>query len=55
MRPETRVIFMTGYGENLISRAGVIDDDVDLLQKPFTPEALAAKVRSVLAKKIGTA
>jgi PAS domain S-box-containing protein len=55
MRPETRVIFMTGYGENLISRAGVIDDDVDLLQKPFTPEALAAKVRSVLAKKIATA
>jgi CheY-like chemotaxis protein len=47
-RPELRVLFMSGYTANAIAHRGVLDADIDYLQKPFTPELLAAKVREVL-------
>jgi signal transduction histidine kinase/CheY-like chemotaxis protein len=43
-----KVLFMTGYSRNAIVHQGKLDADVDLIQKPFTQAALAAKIRSVL-------
>jgi two-component system cell cycle sensor histidine kinase/response regulator CckA len=47
-RPGIRVLFMSGYTENVIAHASVLGADIEYLQKPFTPELLAAKVRELL-------
>lgn len=47
-RAGLKVLFMSGYSDNAIAQHGVLDPGVFLLQKPFGPEALAHKVRSVL-------
>jgi CheY-like chemotaxis protein len=46
--PNCRVLFMSGYTADTISRLGVLESGIAYLQKPFTPESLARKVRGVL-------
>jgi CheY-like chemotaxis protein len=46
--PQTKILFTSAYTENAFSHQGVLQPGIALLQKPFTPSALAAKVREVL-------
>ncbi|HEY0011608.1 MAG TPA: PAS domain S-box protein [Allosphingosinicella sp.] len=50
LQPDLKVLFTTGYARNAIVHGGRLDPGVELLPKPFTFEALAAKVRDVLEK-----
>jgi len=49
-QPHIGVLFTSGYTENAIVHGGRLDADVDLLPKPYAREALARKIRQVLAK-----
>jgi len=50
--PRTRVLYMSGYTDNVLSQGGVLEDGVSFLQKPFTPAMLVQKVRDVLDKPV---
>jgi PAS domain S-box-containing protein len=46
--PDLKHLFMSGYTAEVIAHHGVLDEEVQFIQKPFTMQELAAKVRSVL-------
>jgi CheY-like chemotaxis protein len=46
--PHTRILFTSAYTESAIVHQGVLNKGVALLQKPFTPSALARKLREIL-------
>jgi PAS domain S-box-containing protein len=48
IRPNVKVLYMSGYTENVIGRNGMLDAGVRLLQKPFTLHDLKSRVREVL-------
>jgi PAS domain S-box-containing protein len=47
-RPEVKVLFMSGYSQDVIVHQGVLEEGVQLIEKPFSAEALLARVRGVL-------
>jgi len=47
-RPGIRLLYMSGYASDATARHGVVDPRAALLRKPFSPHALAAKVREAL-------
>jgi signal transduction histidine kinase len=49
IQPGIRILFMSGYTHSEIDKEGLIENGLHFIQKPFTPEALAEKVREVLA------
>jgi PAS domain S-box-containing protein len=48
LRPDTKVLFMSGYNQDLIVNEGVLDNGVSLIEKPFSSDDLLRKVRDVL-------
>ena len=51
MRPSLKVLYMSGYTDNAMLHKGTLDSETKFIQKPFTPDALARKVREVLDAK----
>ncbi len=51
VRPDLKVLYMSGYTDNAILHHGVIDPGVSFIQKPFNIGDMAAKIREVLDKK----
>ncbi|HET7275025.1 MAG TPA: ATP-binding protein [Longimicrobiaceae bacterium] len=47
-RPEVEVLYMSGYTDDAILRHGMLDEGTAFLEKPFTPDGLARKVREIL-------
>jgi len=54
MRPEIKVLYMSGYTPQAILHHGELDASTFFIQKPFTPSSLAAKVREVLDHSVAT-
>ena len=46
--PHARILYMSGYAHDVIRSRGLLDASAPMLEKPFTPESLASRVRSVL-------
>ncbi len=53
-RPDTRVLYVSGYAEEGIAHRGILDDGVAMLQKPYDIRELARRVRSLLELKVPT-
>lgn len=47
-RPDLKVLFLSGYTNDMIERQGQLDPGIEFLQKPFTADALNRRVRDVL-------
>ncbi len=47
-RPELRVLYMSGYDNNIINNYGVFEPETNFLAKPFSPEQLLGKIREAL-------
>ncbi len=47
-RPEMKCLFMSGYTANVMANQGVLQEGMSFLQKPFSKNELAAKVRKAM-------
>ncbi len=52
LRPEVKILFMTGYSRNAIIHQDRVDNGLELLQKPINQSQLASRVRDILDRKI---
>ena len=48
LRPDMKVLYVSGYSDSDIGDHGVLNPRFELLQKPFTPQTLARKIRDVI-------
>jgi DNA-binding NtrC family response regulator len=51
VRPELKVLYMSGYTDKSVVHRGIIEPDVNFIQKPFSSNDLTSKVREVLDKE----
>ncbi len=54
LHPRMKVLFMSGYTDDTMVRNGLLAAEIEFLSKPFSPDALAAKVREVLDKPVAS-
>jgi two-component system sensor histidine kinase EvgS len=47
-RPRVKVLYMSGYTDDAIGQHGVLEEGIELIEKPFSPAVFAKKVRKVL-------
>jgi len=52
LRPSLRVLFMSGYSDDVVVQRGVQSEHSEFLAKPFTPEQLKRRVREVLDAQV---
>ena len=50
-RPELQVLFITGYAENATLAHGLLDPGMAMITKPFAVDALAQKIRQMIAQR----
>jgi CheY-like chemotaxis protein len=50
LRPDLKVLYMSGYTDNVILHHGVLEAGIDFIQKPFSVQGLASKIRMLLDK-----
>jgi CheY-like chemotaxis protein len=55
IRPDMKVLFVSGYAESTVQRYGSIDVTTNFMQKPFTLKMLSRKVREVLEPRVAAA
>jgi PAS domain S-box-containing protein len=48
LRPEIKVLFVSGYSADIISKQGILDENINFLQKPASLETFTGKVRELL-------
>ena len=48
LRTDLKVLYVSGYSEDDMNEQGVLSADMEFLEKPFTPQAITAKVREIL-------
>jgi len=48
LRPEIKLLFMSGYTDDSLTVGGVLDPKIAFIEKPFTPDSLVRKIREVL-------
>ena len=51
LRPQLKQLFMSGHTADVIALRGMLEHGVSFIEKPFSPVALAAKVRKVLDRE----
>ncbi|HDL18442.1 MAG TPA: response regulator, partial [Bacteroidetes bacterium] len=51
IRPDVRVLFISGYTDNAIVYHGILEPGTHFMPKPFSPDQLAKKVRMILDEK----
>lgn len=51
LKPGVKALFMTGYTTNMIHSRGVLDSGIELISKPFSPNAFLRKIRKILDKQ----
>ncbi|MCX7822069.1 MAG: PAS domain S-box protein [Syntrophobacterales bacterium] len=50
IHPEVKIIYMSGYTDNVIAHHGILEQDVVFLQKPFTVKELQNKIKEVMTR-----
>ncbi len=48
LRPDLKVLFMSGYSENIVTTQNLLTDSINYIQKPFSSQALLARIHDIL-------
>jgi FixJ family two-component response regulator len=52
LRPDMRVLYMSGYTDDVVDKQGILREGVELIQKPFTPAYLSRRVREFVSRSL---
>ena len=52
--PQAQILYTSGYAEGVLAHEGKLEASVNLLQKPYHPDALSARIRHLLRRRVGT-